>query len=574
MVEQGHFGQNAYSFPMALSRITAARVLTLLSGFALAGLASAQPSVTIDLAGVSIPSTSTAPADVVRTSGASTVDAATGYRYTFNPTVRGTGLLGIIAIPNPLPLGDVLNTFVPGQYRVVNGAMRNPPGTRPCQVFFNSVGGTFSGLAINLTLDLDVLSTGVGQAAVRNITKPSGLGLSITTGGATITAWTPPAPVRSEWHFEGSLQSVKEAGLAPTSGPSKLRYLDDPAFGPILGGPGQETAFPNPATPTGITQQQSQFGLASSFGIALPGGEDDTVYKTSPTRNLADPTNRAKSRGLGLALWPNTRDFWPDDKLGQWTFVWDLYIPASAWATEFPVPLIEDNHNNDASADCFIRQVAGAGSMGYGVEPGAYTGSALIGPNRWMRLALVSDGYRLGQGRLFVDGTFIGTTGGDWLYNSTKSTDPRYGDVSTAQPNGTVVAPATWASWGSFPSPWVSSPTTTNSAPMASTICLFSDLQGRGESIYIANMLFSDEAMTDAQVLALGGVSARGIMFPREPEVCIADYNADGGVDGADIEAFFTDWEQGLSGADVNFDGGVDGSDIETFFITWEAGGC
>ena len=140
--------------------------------------------------------------------------------------------------------------------------------------------------------------------------------------------------------------------------------------------------------------------------------------------------------------------------------------------------------------------------------------------------------------------------------------------------NGTVVAPATWASWGSFPSPWVSSPTTTNSAPMASTICLFSDLQGRGESIYIANMLFSDEAMTDAQIVALGGVSARGIMFPREPAICIADYNADGGVDGADIEAFFTDWEQGLSGADVNFDGGVDGSDIETFFITWEAGGC
>jgi hypothetical protein len=499
---------------MAISPSRSARILSSLSGLALLGIAQAQPSVTIDLAGVSIPSTSTAPTDVVRTSGASTVDAASGYRYTFNPTVRGTGLLGIIAIPNPLPLGDVLNSFVPGQYRVVNGAMRNPPGTRPCQVFFNSVGGTFSGLTINLTLDLDVLSTGVGQAAVRNITKPSGLGLSITTGGATITAWTPPAPVHSEWHFDGDLQSVRESGLAGGSGPSKLRYLDDPAFGPILGGPGQETAFPNPPTPTGVTQQQSQFGLASSFGIALPGGEDDTVYKTSPTRNLADPTNRAKSRGLGLALWPNTRDFWPDDKLGQWTFVWDLYIPAAAWATEFPVPLIEDNHNNDASADCFIRQVGGAGSIGYGVEPGAYTGSALLGPNRWMRLALVSDGYRLGQGRLFVDGTFIGTTGGDWLYNSTKSTDPRYGDVSTAQPSGTSVAPATWVAWGSFPSPWVSSPTTTNSAPMASTICLFSDLQGRGESIYIANMLFSDEAMTDAQVLALGGVFARGIMFP------------------------------------------------------------
>lgn len=53
---------------------------------------------------------------------------------------------------------------------------------------------------------------------------------------------------------------------------------------------------------------------------------------------------------------------------------------------------------------------------------------------------------------------------------------------------------------------------------------------------------------------------------------CFADYNQDGGVDGADIESFFLDFEQGLS--DINLDGGVDGQDVEAFFIQWENGGC
>ncbi len=55
---------------------------------------------------------------------------------------------------------------------------------------------------------------------------------------------------------------------------------------------------------------------------------------------------------------------------------------------------------------------------------------------------------------------------------------------------------------------------------------------------------------------------------------CIADYNNDGGIDGADVESFFTDWESGLNNADVNLDGGVDGADVETFFERWESGSC
>ncbi|MBX3382236.1 MAG: S8 family serine peptidase [Phycisphaeraceae bacterium] len=56
------------------------------------------------------------------------------------------------------------------------------------------------------------------------------------------------------------------------------------------------------------------------------------------------------------------------------------------------------------------------------------------------------------------------------------------------------------------------------------------------------------------------------------PAGCIGDFNGDGGVDGADVEAFFLAWEGGQAEADVNTDGGIDGEDVVTFFAAWEAG--
>jgi glucose/arabinose dehydrogenase len=64
-----------------------------------------------------------------------------------------------------------------------------------------------------------------------------------------------------------------------------------------------------------------------------------------------------------------------------------------------------------------------------------------------------------------------------------------------------------------------------------------------------------------------------GIPDECEPP-CYADFNQDGGIDGADVEAFYLAWEVGDPSADVNQDGGVDGQDVETFFIAWESGEC
>lgn len=69
-------------------------------------------------------------------------------------------------------------------------------------------------------------------------------------------------------------------------------------------------------------------------------------------------------------------------------------------------------------------------------------------------------------------------------------------------------------------------------------------------------------------------VPALAFTHGGDANTCPADFNQDGGVDGADVDAFFMAWEAGESAADVNLDGGVDGADVDTFFMAWEAGGC
>jgi len=77
-------------------------------------------------------------------------------------------------------------------------------------------------------------------------------------------------------------------------------------------------------------------------------------------------------------------------------------------------------------------------------------------------------------------------------------------------------------------------------------------------------------------VLAEGCPSSASVAYLDSviPAPCVADFNEDGGIDGADVNAFFAAWESGDSSADANEDGGVDGSDVGEFFAAWEAGGC
>ncbi|MBL9001953.1 MAG: proprotein convertase P-domain-containing protein [Phycisphaerae bacterium] len=86
--------------------------------------------------------------------------------------------------------------------------------------------------------------------------------------------------------------------------------------------------------------------------------------------------------------------------------------------------------------------------------------------------------------------------------------------------------------------------------------------------------------ITDNAGADIGTITSFSIANSESPlncsfcPACAADYNQDGGVDGADVEAFYNDWENAVGCADVNEDGGIDGGDVEAFFNRWEAGGC
>ena len=75
--------------------------------------------------------------------------------------------------------------------------------------------------------------------------------------------------------------------------------------------------------------------------------------------------------------------------------------------------------------------------------------------------------------------------------------------------------------------------------------------------------------------MAAGSVLFDDIQFgPITCPGCLSDFNADGGVDGGDLDAFFAAWEAGSDEADANRDGGVDGADVGVFFEAWERSSC
>lgn len=88
--------------------------------------------------------------------------------------------------------------------------------------------------------------------------------------------------------------------------------------------------------------------------------------------------------------------------------------------------------------------------------------------------------------------------------------------------------------------------------------------------------LTATDVSGDGQVIVGQGINPEGceqaFVVKFFGPVCAADFNLDGGIDGADVEAFFALWSESEPAADINQDGGVDGSDIEPFFTLWEAG--
>lgn len=565
----------------------------LIASIPAGAIAQTDNDVAVDLTGVEIECEFLGPCfpDQVRDSVTSPLPAgpaqyilpATGYRWTLGGTLDTTFPLSSF-IPSGSTLEELLDILQPGNSFLTRGYVRYPAGMLASdnQIWSEPFAGSFGNdsftLDLSITIDLSLDDQGALSGALKDIDIPTGFltgSATFTDGFAMLETWTPSPRQQTEWRFDGDLES------APGSDHARLAYLDDPAFGTILGGVGDEDN-PNPSTPTGVTQAQSAFMTTTALGIPGPGGLEDTVYCTSPARNLAtgNPDHR---RGIGLALFPATQPNYPGKFFGQWTMIFDLYIPSEAWYAdypanttprEFPLALLQGNHNNDNAADTFFRNTGG--QMTFGNSSDDFSSNVYkplpIAPDTWFRLALVCDDFTTGKTRVFLDGVYQFETNGDWLYNQVDPTNPTFAD-------GEAIDPGVWASWGEFPSPWALStgtaPGSQGPSPCSATVCLFADLVGgRSETVYLANMYFADDMLTDAEITALGGPSADGIVLTGPVACNAADLSEPFGVlDFTDVVSFLTAFGSMGSAADLAPPVGVfDFTDVITFLGAFGAG--
>ncbi|MFZ4574497.1 MAG: hypothetical protein ACOYN0_08875, partial [Phycisphaerales bacterium] len=95
----------------------------------------------------------------------------------------------------------------------------------------------------------------------------------------------------------------------------------------------------------------------------------------------------------------------------------------------------------------------------------------------------------------------------------------------------------------------------------------------RPDALTSTGLDLADDGRVALKVLLadLAGANQReAIVVLDLPLGCAADWNHDGGVDGDDVIAFFTDWDN--SNADYTGDGGTDGDDVIAFFADWDSG--
>ena len=112
----------------------------------------------------------------------------------------------------------------------------------------------------------------------------------------------------------------------------------------------------------------------------------------------------------------------------------------------------------------------------------------------------------------------------------------------------------------------------------------WSTIDGGGQTVSAGNWELSgtigqpdasEPVSADEWTLSGGFWTVESIAYPCAwyRDTCYGDYNDDGGIDGDDVIAFFTDWDAGQMCADADRSRGVDGDDVILFFETWDAGG-
>ncbi len=324
--------------------------------------------------------------------------------------------------------------------------------------------------------------------------------------------------------------------LTSAFGPGQMRFLDDPAFGPPLGGGA-----------AGLTASASMFN--TGFFPPIDPLEFDIVLSVPKPVN---PVTGNPERGMGLLVWPGTNTA----TLDQWVLVYDILIPAASWTQPFPAALANFDDNNGDDADIFILgQLTRTDPLRIGTKTNNVEATRLL-PDRWSRITLRCDNRTNFETDIFLDGDFLGTIPESW---------PIFDNVDAANPtfvNGAPIPAADWLSWGMFPSPWEEIP-----SPINSTFTIFSDDNGESEAVEISSFAIYPQYPTDDP---LPGCSDEPDPDEIVLNLCPADENVDCTVDVLDLLEFLEDWFLGFK--DFNCDGGTDVLDLLEFLSHWFAG--
>ncbi len=210
-------------------------------------------------------------------------------------------------------------------------------------------------------------------------------------------------------------------------------------------------------------------GTPESFGLpAIPGGEESVLFLP------ALPATKA------LTLSPNLGA--PEGTLvGDYSLVFDILVPdgQGTWTS-----FIQLNTANADDAELFLRS-NGDGTGGIGIS-GNYTGSFEYGA--WQRVGFVFDDLGNGTTTLskYIDGALVGT--------QTLAGDRWKLDVGRGA-------------------------------------LLFSDESGETSDLYVSSVLVTDKVFTTAEMAALGGVAAGGILAAAPSPVSVQFDFGDAGLE-------------------------------------------
>ncbi len=211
-----------------------------------------------------------------------------------------------------------------------------------------------------------------------------------------------------------------------------------------------------------------QFGTPESFGLpALPGGADIVAEIPALTPNKA------------ITLTPNFGA--PAGSLvGDYSIIFDILVPdgQGAWTA-----LLQLDTNNASDGELFIRS-NNDGTGGLGIS-GNYQGSFEYGA--WQRVGFVFDDQDNGTTILkkYIEGELVGTqnlSGDRWKFDAGRGA------------------------------------------------LLFTDEDGETSDVYANSVLLTDKVFTEAEMLALGGAVAGGVLA-SSPTPTSAQFDFDGDLD-------------------------------------------